>query len=212
MATVTDQTATTLADFIEHLAVPAHRILFHPRMGEITEEEAVCAKYKLCELIDGVLVRKAMGWYESRLAVVLCYYLEHFLEAHNLGIVIGEAGLVRVKPDQLRMADVAFFSWDHFPGHILPKGQVLNVVPDLAVEILSPDNTTKEMERKRREYFAGGARLVWEVDPESRTVAVYTDPYESVTLSEDQSLDGGTVLPGFSLPIRAWFEKAGPRC
>jgi Uma2 family endonuclease len=81
----------------------------------------------------------------------------------------------------------------------------------LAVEILSPSNTRDEMRRKRQEYFAGGCRLVWEVEPEERTVRVYTSPTRSTLLRENQTLDGGDVLPGFTLPIRRWFARAGRR-
>src|SRR5204862_3400091 len=123
--------------------------------------------------------------------------------------VLGEAGLMRVAPGQIRVSDVAFYSWEHFPHGLLPRGQILDLVPDLAVEILSPTNTRKEMARKRREYFAGGAKLVWEVYPEKRLVHVFTSPREKTTVDEDGTLDGGTVLPGFSLSVREWFDRAG---
>jgi hypothetical protein len=64
---------------------------------------------------------------------------------------------------------------------------------------------------KRREYFAGGTRLVWEVDPEERTVRVYTTARRSTLLRESDTLDGGAVLPGFRLPIRRLFARAGRR-
>jgi Uma2 family endonuclease len=85
----------------------------------------------------------------------------------------------------------------------------LDHVPDIAVEVLSPSNPTKEMERKRREYFAGGAKLVWIVDPELHTVDVYTSVDQFRTLTESDTLDGGEVLPGFALSIRDWFKRAG---
>jgi Uma2 family endonuclease len=81
----------------------------------------------------------------------------------------------------------------------------------LAVEILSPSNTAEEMARKRREYFAAGTRLVWEVEPELRNVTVYTAPEQSTVVTVDQCLDGGPVLPGFTLSVREWFERAGQR-
>src|SRR5262249_15435897 len=143
---------------------------------------------RLVELIDGVLVEKAMGFYESRLAVVLMIFIEQYLGEHDLGITLGEGGLTRVKPKQVRIPDVAFYSWAQFPGRKLPRGQILNMVPDLAVEVLSPDNTKKEMTRKRREYFAGGAKLVWEVYPKKRQVAVYTAPKVFTILNENQTL------------------------
>ena len=82
------------------------------------------------------------------------------------------------------------------------------VVPDLVVEVLSKGNTPKEMARKLDEYFRAGVRLVWYVDPKRRTVRVYTGRDRSVLLHEDRTLDGGDVLPGFSLSIRDWFAEA----
>ena len=106
---------------------------------------------------------------------------------------------------------MAFYSWEHFPNRILSLDQILDQVPDLAVEVLSPSNTAKEMERKLREYFAGGARLVWYVEPEKRIVDVFTSVDQLTTLDESQSLDGGEVLPGFKLSIKDWFARAGQR-
>jgi Uma2 family endonuclease len=116
-----------------------------------------------------------------------------------------------MEPGQVRLPDVCFFAWEKFPNRLLPRGAILDRRPDLAVEILSPSNTRAEMARKRREYFAGGARLIWEVNPETRRVRVYTDADTFTELGEEETLDGGPVLPGFSLPIRRWFERAGER-
>jgi Uma2 family endonuclease len=210
MATITTAPIETVADLLEQLHIPPERILLRPPPGEATETDAVQSR-RLCELIDGVLVEKAMGYYESRLALVLGFFLEKFLETHPLGIVIGEGGLIRVAAEQLRIPDLGFYAWEHFGNHRLPRVQVLDMVPDLAVEILSPTNTKKEMERKRREYFAGGAKLVWEVYPEKRLVKVFTSPKESITVDENGTLDGGTVLPGFTLAVKEWFDRAGTR-
>ncbi len=210
MATVTTPPIETVAELLEKLHVPPEPILLEPPPGKAKEKDLLKSR-RLCELIDGVLVEKAMGWYESRLAFVLAYFLESFLETSRLGITVGGSGFLRVQPQQVRVPDVAFYSWDHFPGKILPRGQILNIVPDIAVEIWSPSNTAQEMKRKRQEYFAGGTKLVWEVFPQQRRVKVYTAPNQVTTLDENDTLDGGTVLPGFTLPIKDWFERAGTR-
>jgi len=70
-------------------------------------------------------------------------------------------------------------------------------------------NTKAEMNRKRQEYFQAGVRLVWEIDPDARTVAVYTGPEQCTTLTQDQTLDGGDVLPGFTLSLRELFAELG---
>ena len=75
------------------------------------------------------------------------------------------------------------------------------------MEILSESNTKKEMEIKRSEYFRVGVRLMWEVDPEARTVAVYTSPADFTLLSQSELLDGGSVLPGYSLRLADLFSE-----
>jgi Uma2 family endonuclease len=149
-----------------------------------------------------------MGFYESRLAAVLIYLLERFFEQHNQGVVTGPDGTVRLAPGLVRIPDVAFFSWERFPNRQRPAQRVPALVPDLAVEVLSEGNTEAEMEGKLNEYFSTGVRLVWYVDPEPRTVRVYTSPAEFRLLTEEDTLEGGAVLPGFRLPIREWFERA----
>jgi len=209
------RTMRTIADVLERLGdIPADRIRLDPRPGTATAADAFNVERregKLCEVIDGVLVEKPMGYYESRIAVILGRYLDEFLERNDLGILTGEDGPLNVDPDQMRYPDLAFFSWDKFPNRILPRDPILDHVPDLAVEVLSASNTAREMERKRREYFGGGARLVWEVEPDDRLIRVYSgvDPY--TTRRDGDTLDGGTVLPGFSLPVTTLFDRAGRR-
>jgi Uma2 family endonuclease len=83
-------------------------------------------------------------------------------------------------------------------------------VPDLAVEILSPSNTADEIQRKRGEYFNRGTQLVWIIDPRARTAEVFTAPAASTLLHEADTLDGGVVLPGFTLPLRDLFAELDP--
>ena len=87
------------------------------------------------------------------------------------------------------------------------KAPILDLAPDLAVEVLSKSNSRGEMQRKLRDYFAAGTKLVWYVDPKKRTVRVYTDPDNAATLTEDRTLDGGDVLPGFTLRLRELFAE-----
>src|SRR5205085_207857 len=85
------------------------------------------------------------------------------------------------------------------------RPSVAGFAPDLAIEILSKSNTRAEMARKRRAYFAGGTRAVWEINPRRRTVTVYTNPISSDRLIETDTLDGGDVLPGFKLRLSELF-------
>jgi Uma2 family endonuclease len=206
---------STVAELLEHLGdIPPQRILLRPTPGEATEEDVVRVNDRdgrLCELIHGVLVEKAVGIFKSRLGVVLGFFLEKFQESSELGFTLGPSATLRIRPGQIRMPDVSFFFWDRFPGRRLPRGAFLTGTPDLAVEVLSPSNTPREMARKIDEYFAGGTRLVWVVDPPTCEVRVYTSPRQFQRLMENDVLDGGPVLPGFTLSIRAWFDRAGRR-
>jgi Uma2 family endonuclease len=204
----------TLADLLDRLAVPPNRIRMQPPPGTATEADVLATlngEKRLCELVDGVLVEKAMGFYESLLAAVLIRLLGNFVHAHRLGVVPGADGTVRLMPGRVRIPDVAFFSWRHFPNRKLPRRPIPDLAPDLAVEVISENNTAAEMERKLQEYFTAGVQLVWYVYPETRTVQVYTSPTDVHLLGEDETLDGGTVLPGFRLSIREWFAEAGER-
>jgi Uma2 family endonuclease len=205
----------TLADVITRLgSIPLERIPARPAPGAATEADVLRrpgGEKRLYELVDGVLVEKPMGYFESRLGTVLGWALEQFLSDHDLGIVLGADAPLRLAPGLVRLPDVSFISWRHFPSRELPAEQIPDLAPDLAVEILSPGNTEAEMERKLREYFEAGVRLVWLVDPRTRTVRVFTGPGTPVALTEADVLDGGDVLPGFSLSIGEWFARAGNR-
>ena len=193
--------------------MPLSRIRFHPAPGTATEQDVLDLhdrEGRLYELVDGVLVEKAVGFRESVLAGVLIQLLRNFLATHKLGTVTSPDGFMRLSRGLVRIPDVAFVSWDRLPGRQIPRTPIPDLAPDLAVEVLSPSNTAAEMERKRRDYFDSGCRLVWEVDPDARTVAVYTAPQQATVVAEGQSLDGGAVLPGFTLPLAQLFAELDP--
>jgi Uma2 family endonuclease len=202
----------TLADLLHQLGdVPLERVWTRPAPGTATEQDVIDAEARgnrLCELVDGVLVEKTMGYYESRVAFVLGYFLESFLSRRDLGIALGADGTLRLMPGLVRIPDVCFVSWKRLPGRRMPSQPIPDLVPDLAVEVLSAGNTKREMQRKLEEYFETGVRLVWFIDPRTRTAEVYTSPRKSKIIPADGALDGGKVLPGFRLPLRKLFARA----
>jgi Uma2 family endonuclease len=161
-------------------------------------------------LIDGTLVEKGMGHKEAAVGWELGALLWAFLQEHDLGYCTGADDLVRVMPKLVRGPDVAFVSWVTRPERVVPQEQISSKVPDLAVEVLSPSNTRKEMQIKLKEYFMGGVKLVWIIDPEKRTAEAYTAPDKMTPIPADGTLDGGEVLPGFTLPLARLFAKFGP--
>ena len=201
----------TVADLLDRFGpMPARRIRTDPPPGTATEQDVIdieSRESRLCELVDGVLVEKTVGYYESHLAVQLIYFLAGFVRRHRLGIVVGSDGMMRLAPGLVRIPDVSFVSWNQLPGRRVPRVPIADLAPDLAVEVISPSNTAREMERKLQDFLAAGVRLVWYVYPESQEVHVYAaERYDVLTI--EQELSGGDVLPGFGLPLRQLFEES----
>jgi Uma2 family endonuclease len=199
----------TVADMVALLGgVPLGRIRLRPLPA--TEEDVLEIRDRtdrLCELIDGVLVEKTMGYLESLLAGAVLAYLREFVRPRELGIVLGADGMVRLFPGQVRIPDVSFIAREKFPEGRLPRVPILGIAPDLAVEVLSPGNTRGEMDRKLRDYLAAGVRLVWYLDPAARTAEVHLPGGGRGTLGENDTLVGEDVLPGFRLQLRDLFAE-----
>ena len=161
MATITSSLTrsnwATVAELLEHLGgVPADRVRMVPQPGTATERDVIEVQDHsdfTCELVDGVLVEKTMGYLESALAIAIGASLRAFVRANDLGIVLGEQGTLRILVGQVRVPDVSFIAWSRFPGGRLPDVPIPAVAPDLAVEVLSAGNTEAEMERKHVKFL-----------------------------------------------------------
>jgi Uma2 family endonuclease len=201
----------TMADLLDQLGgIAPGRVRLTPLPGRATERDLVrlnTQSARLYELVEGVLVEKVMGYPESLLACDLIRLLGNFLHQTKLGFLAGPDGSLRLMPHLVRLPVVSFVRKDRLPGGRRPTAPVPDLAPDLAVEILSEGNTPREMGRKLREYFLAGTTLVWLVDPATRTVTVYTAPDRTTRLTEADTLDGGDVLPGLTLPVREVFAE-----
>jgi Uma2 family endonuclease len=206
----------TALDLVQRFgAIPLHRIRHTPRPGTATERDVIDIREhedRLCELVDGVLVEKALGEYEAYLGSLLTHLLWSFVRPRDLGVLLSADAMLRLAPGLIRIPDVCFFSWARLPGRKISRKAFTESAPDLAVEIISASNTRKEMQQKLQEYFTGGARLVWYVYHRPRKeVRVYTSPQNCSVLGADQVLEGGDVLPGFRLELSELFaEPEGP--
>jgi Uma2 family endonuclease len=186
------------------------RIRSYPPPGMATERDVLAIdahEDRLCELVDGVLVEKTMGSYESVLAATLLHWIQSYLDENPIGIALGADGMLRILPTQIRIPDVSVVLWSRFPDRRLPLDAVFRVAPDLAVEILSEGNPASEMDRKLEDYRRSGVRLVWYIDPEARTAVVYTPKGPAQNLDENGVLDAAEVLPGFSFPLRKLLDR-----
>jgi Uma2 family endonuclease len=203
-----DPPVRSVADLLHRLGdIPPDRVRFNPVPGTATIKDLLKSENEGCELVDGTLVEKTVRQEESLLAMWLGTLLNQFVIPRNLGIVTGEQGMLELHPGLVRGPDVAFISWGRMKSRRRPKDPYPRMAADLAVEVLSKSNTRSEMARKRDEYFAAGVPLVWEIDPRKRTVRVYTAPNRSTTLTAADTLDGGAVLPGFTLPLADLFAE-----
>ena len=148
-----------------------------------------------------------MGGRHGEIGVEFVGPLYMYLQTSPIGRIYTEGThfIVLREPDVILMPDVAFVRSDRLPPEELREG-FMPLAPDLAVEVLSPSNRTGEMAEQVELYLRGGARLVWVVQPRRRVVTVHAPGREAITLHEGDTLDGGEVLPGFTLPVADIFR------
>ena len=205
----------SVAEVQERLGpVPAWRVRSWPPPGTATFADAVaCAdRGELCELIDGILLEKTVGHWESVLGMRVGSKLRSSAEIRNSGIVVGADGQVELPEGQTRLPDAAFTGWGRMPGGYDPTVAVPDLPPTIACEVISRSNTREEMGRKLCEYFEAGVELVWYVRPRTRTVDIHTAAEEFTMLSADAGdvLTAGDVLPGFEYPLADLFAPPTP--
>jgi Uma2 family endonuclease len=195
----------SLAEVLARLGdIPASRIRWKPYPGTATVQDVVNirnSEKRLFELVEGVLVEKTMGWRESLIAMEIVKLLATHVDAHDLGAVTGPDGMMQLFAGLVRMPDVAFVTWDRARSANAGSEAAPLMAPDLAVEVLSRSNTDREMQRKLQEYLDSGVRLVWFVDLEARSVTVYDSDGAAKVIDTSGEIEGGAVLPGFSLPV-----------
>ncbi len=162
----------------------------------------------LYEVVDGERRElEPMSALAVSLAAALLRDMANFVWEHKLGIAVPEMLFVLDAGHKLkRRPDVAFVSYARWPEPMPPETEAWDVVPNLAVEIVSPTNLATEIDAKITDYFAAGVKLVWVVYPRSGRVYVYTSPKDVSLVSRDEELHGGEVLPGFRLRIAALYE------
>lgn len=202
--------ATTLEERLTELGgIAPDRVRTQPPPGTATLGDLLQANDErregLCELIDGCLVEKAMGYEASVVAIAIAHILRQFVAADHLGLVSGPDGFFKLT-SSVRGPDVAYISVTRLPGGKLPGDAFPAIVPNLVVEVLSLGNTKAVMARKRLEYFLHGVQVAWMVDCVQRTVAVYTSPTDVVILGQAEQIDGGIAVPGFSAKVAEFFS------
>jgi Uma2 family endonuclease len=135
------------------------------------------------------------------------HHLHLYLERHDLGCVVSNhSGVVTERdPDTVRGADISFYSYDRVPKGPLPPGY-LTVVPELVWEVRSPSDRWSLILRKVAEYLDAGVLVVCVLDPQTETAHLYYPDQPSQILTADQELTLPTILPGFRVMVRRFFE------
>ena len=155
---------------------------------------------RLCETVSA-------GLEHGEIAISFIYELGKFVKTRRLGRILGTnvGVLLERDPDTVREPDVMFISAERMPLTVRPDGYC-EVIPDIAVEIESFSDSLAEVNDKARMWHSYGVPLVWAAYPETRTIDVHHADGSIITLYEDDVLDGGEILPGFSVLVRDIFE------
>lgn len=159
------------------------------------------------ELVEGELIRMPpTGAEHGDIAVNVCILLKNYVKAHDLGrISAAETGFIlKRNPDTVRAPDAAFIAKARIPAEGIPR-TYWPFAPDLAVEVVSPNDRFDEVQDKVAEYFTAGTRLVWVVLPKTRTVLVYRSFHEVRSLGVSDELNGEEVIPGFTCRVAELF-------
>ena len=162
---------------------------------------------KQLELIDGEIVEVAgAGVLHGLIVELVLRILGAFVRERNLGLVLPDntACILRREPDAVRIPDTAFVSWERLRPYGIPQG-FLPLAPDLAVEVVSPNDSAEEVYTKVHEYLEAGTMMVWVLWPTRRSITVYGPQGAITELGPADSIDGGDVLSGFREMVSAFF-------
>ncbi len=177
---------------------------------QVKPQAANSADESWYEIIDGKRVElPPMSFYASYLASQLVFRLNEYAQARGAGVAVGEVLFHLALPvDRNRRPDAAFVSYERWPrDRDMPQDQnVWDVVPDVAVEVISPNEYVEDLLEKVEEYLQSGVRLVWVVYPRRRIIQVFESLHQIRGLTHADELDGGGVLPGFRLPLSSFFR------
>lgn len=167
----------------------------------------------LYEVVNGQRVEKPpMSILAIRLGFLIAYYLEVFLTTNKLGVAVTEAiFLLDATRNLQRRPDAAYVSYARWPAsQLLPDTDPWRIVPNMATEVISPSNIAADVNDKIWEYLRAGVELVWVIYPRQQQIYVYESPDRVRLVLPNGELDGGSVLPGFRLPLATLFGSLTP--
>ncbi len=164
------------------------------------------------DLIDRIEKEKTMGAKSSRTGALLIYRMEAFNEAHPCGLIFGSDCGYKIfphAPKQVRYPDVSFVGLRRLPDDQPPEGHI-EIAPDLAVEVVSPNDPAEEIEERVVDYLRAGVPLVWVLYPNTRSIHVIRRGVPGRHLLEGDELQGEEVVPGFTCRVEQLFPRKVP--
>ncbi len=161
------------------------------------------------ELVDGALRARGSGAREAWIAAAVIYETGKFAKKSGLVCVFGSSVALHIFPERrryFRRADASVVLRSRFADGI-PPWEDLHIVPDLAVEVLSPTDNANDLDEKVQDYLAAGVRLLWVIYPVTQTTIVYRPAHLPLMLGADDEVSGFDVLPGFMCKVRDFFPQ-----
>ena len=200
----------TLSEFANWLGdVAPERIFLRPPPGMAGANDVLkLARHenRLCELVCGTLIEKRLGYKEMTVAAAVMAVLEPHIAEKKLGVMTGPEGSYRLGEYLVRYPAVAFCAEGTYRGDGTPGEAAAGIVPQLVVEV-NDGISEAELTRKLGDYFEGGVKQVWVVDPERRAGTVFTSPKKSTNIPARGAFDGGRLLRGLKVPVAALFDQ-----
>jgi Uma2 family endonuclease len=160
------------------------------------------------ELVKGEVIKMSPAGYKlGEIAASILIFIGHFVRQRKLGkVYTAETGFILARnPDTVRAPDAAFVTTERVAQQRRSKGY-FDGPPNLAVEVVSPDDTDEKVEEKILDYVQAGTKMVWVIRPRTQTITVYRSLSEIRVLTAADTLDGGDILPGFTVPVKEIFE------
>jgi Uma2 family endonuclease len=172
------------------------------------ELEALPEDGYIHEVVNGELVKSPKNnWEHGDICAELLTAMRTFANAHKLGAVWDSSTGFRMENLNCRAPDISFIGRERLRGLKRREARFFQGAPDLAVEILSPSNTRRDVDERLKDYFSSGTKLAWIIDPDRELVEVCRSPTQRRLLGPGGSLDGEDLLPDFRYPIADLFKE-----
>jgi len=184
-------------------------MLTAPAQKKLTAAE-FAARYETdrVELVDGVVVELPMPFApHGKICMMMSFAFMEWAMKNDLGHFVSHDSWIQTQtdPDRVRGPDFCFAAYDRWPRGPLPQ-KVMDVAPNLVVEVRSPSDRWNAMMAKTLEYLTAGVTVVVVVDPQNESVDMYRNAQNPQSLTVADTLTIPDVLPGFAFPVARLFS------